>query len=371
MDERRTMRIVHVVNSSRESMVGVESHILYLAAMQKARGSAVTIVTDYEGELASLCREHAIPTIIAEGLKAESGQLLNPSEKVIEDLISCFTDINAEVIHSHAIPVAVQAIPAGNRIGIPCVITFNAAGPLLAARRAGLKFVTICVIKERFEHLRNSGIPEREIFYIPNGTKAVTLPSPEEKHRPRRPNLAVVGSLIARKGVDNAILAMAELRRRLGPGCPALTVYGDGALKEYLLEMVSVLRLDDIVRFCGYRPNAMEHCASTDILVMPSRSETGPLVVLEAMSRGMPIVATDVGEVAEMLPDQRYGRVVSVDSIVALADAIESLLSDIISANFDPQLLIQRHRSLYSDEKMAERIEAIYEKAALIGSALA
>jgi glycosyltransferase involved in cell wall biosynthesis len=47
------------------------------------------------------------------------------------------------------------------------------------------------------------------------------------------------------------------------------------------------------------------------------------LVVLEAMSRGMPIVAADVGGVNEMLPDQQYGRVVPVESITELADAID------------------------------------------------
>jgi glycosyltransferase involved in cell wall biosynthesis len=81
------------------------------------------------------------------------------------------------------------------------------------------------------------------------------------------------------------------------------------------------------------------------------------------MSRGIAIVSTEVGEVADMLPDPRYGRIVPVDSLVALADAMESLLSDITEGTFDPDLLIQRHRTLYTDEKMAERVEMAYEQA--------
>jgi L-malate glycosyltransferase len=94
---------------------------------------------------------------------------------------------------------------------------------------------------------------------------------------------------------------------------------------------------------------------------VPSRLEEGPLVVLEAMSRGMPIVTSDVGDVREMLPDQRYGRIVPVDSITEFADAIDSVLADIADGNFDPNLLKERHRELYTTEKMAERVEAVYE----------
>jgi glycosyltransferase involved in cell wall biosynthesis len=74
--------------------------------------------------------------------------------------------------------------------------------------------------------------------------------------------------------------------------------------------MTAVLELNDVVRFHGFKLDVLEHCPNTDILVMSSRRETGPLVVLEAMSRGMPIVATAVGDVINMLPDRRYGRVI-------------------------------------------------------------
>jgi glycosyltransferase involved in cell wall biosynthesis len=136
------------------------------------------------------------------------------------------------------------------------------------------------------------------------------------------------------------------------------------------MEIIAVLELENIVRLYGSQPGILERCPDTDILILPSRLEACPLVVQEAMSRGMPIVATDVGEVAEMLPDQRYGRIVPVDSVVALADAVESLLSDIENGRFAPELLIERHREFYSDDKMAERVEAVYEQAIINESAM-
>jgi glycosyltransferase involved in cell wall biosynthesis len=126
--------------------------------------------------------------------------------------------------------------------------------------------------------------------------------------------------------------------------------------------MTTVPELNDLVRFHGFKLDVLEHCPSTDIFVMSSRSETGPLVVLEAMSRGMPIVATAVGDVTNMLPDRRYGRVIPPNSVMALVEAIESLLADIAARQFDPDLLIERHSSLYSLEKWAERMDAVYNQ---------
>jgi len=141
-----------------------------------------------------------------------------------------------------------------------------------------------------------------------------------------------------------------------------LYIYGDGEEREYLSEVVELLEMSEIVRFCGYQPDILEQCADTDILIMPSDRETGPLTVLEAMSRGMPIVSTDVGDVASMLPDQRYGRVVPPKSVIALANAVESLIMDIDNARFDRNLLIERHRLLYTREKMAQRTEDVYRE---------
>jgi hypothetical protein len=61
-----------------------------------------------------------------------------------------------------------------------------------------------------------------------------------------------------------------------------------------------------------------------------------------------------------MLPDKKYGRVVPMESIMELADAIDATLADITAGQFDPDLVIQRHRSEYSSEKMADRIDDVY-----------
>lgn len=364
------MRVVHVVNgsaaSSATSLVGIERHVLNLAVAQKARGYSVGAVIDCPGMLAEACHQHGIPVVVAQGLAPQGRLGEPPTEKASQELVAQFRSLDAELIHCHTLPAASQAIPVGNRFNIPCVLTFNAPSVVIAAKKAGMRFATILVSRTRFEELKKSGMPEADIYYVPNGTNAASLAPAPEARQPHRPNLISVGSLIPRKGIDVAILAMVELRQRLGQDCPTLNIYGDGDLGEFLKEIVAVLGLNDIVWFRGFQFNILEHCSSTDVLVMSSRAETGPQVVLEAMSRGMPIVASDVGEVSEMLADRRYGRIVPVDSIVALADAVESLLSDIADGQFNPDLLIERHRANYTVEKMAESIEAVYKQALMV-----
>jgi glycosyltransferase involved in cell wall biosynthesis len=232
-----------------------------------------------------------------------------------------------------------------------------------------LRFAVICLTAESFEALKSEKI-DMGVFRIQNGTRVVPAPAEEaEAEAGHSASLILAGSLVPQKGVDVAIIAMVQLRRKLGRNCPALNIYGDGFQKTYLTEMAAVLELNDIVRFHGFKPGILEHCSSADILIVPSRWEAGPLVVLEALSRGMPIVASDTGEVSKMLPDGRYGRVIPRDSITALADAIESLLADIADGKFDPKLLIERHRSHYSFEKWAGRIEAAYDQILLSNTA--
>jgi glycosyltransferase involved in cell wall biosynthesis len=368
------MRVVHVATNSRAvEMLGLEKYALNLAVAQKASGSDVMIITNRPGVLSEACHQHDIPVVVERALN----QL--PAKESIPVLVSQFSSLSANVIHCHTPSAVAQAIPAGNQLGIPCVFTFHVSGkdngkfdarnPVMSARNSGMRFSTICVSKINFESMKEHGIPETELHYVPLGTKPVPRERAREVHKSRRPNLIFVGSLDSRKGPDLAILAMAELRRRRGPDCPALNIYGNGETEEHYREMVTVLQLNDNVQFCGFQANVLDWCPDSDILLMSSRSELGPLVVLEAMSRGMPIVASEVGNVPEMLPDQRYGRIVPVNSIVPLADAAESLLDDIAAGLFDPNLVIERHRSLFTTQKMAERVEEVYKQVLAANSA--
>jgi glycosyltransferase involved in cell wall biosynthesis len=379
------MRVIHVTNSAEpgpggQFISGNDRHILYLAPAQKARGMSVSVVLDRPGPMVDACYKQGIPVARVKGLKLRTGM---PDEETVQSLIEQFKSFNAELIHCHNNIAGVHAVPAANRIGIPCILTAHDVGDqvYLLARRMGLRFATICLSETRFDSLKKLGIPEADLYYVPHGTEAVPPPrSRDASHQSGTPNLIFAGNLMHYKGPDIAILAITELRRRRAAGCPVLNMYGKGDAEEYLREMVTTIDMNDFVLFHGYVHNILASCDSTDILIVPSRHETGPLIVLEAMSRGMPVVTSDVGDVRAFLPDRRYGRIVPLRSagtrtnkgmmhdvallgcgIIDFADAIESLLADIAEGQIDPDLIRQRHQEHYTTEKMAERTEAVYK----------
>jgi glycosyltransferase involved in cell wall biosynthesis len=366
------MRIAHITQNSEKIMLGVDKYVLDLAGEQKARGSSVTVITDQQGLLARACGENEIP-VIAEDLEWTPEQIGVPREATVRSLADHFKSLKLDIVNCHTMPTLTATFAAAKRIQVPFVFTLHAniSGEEKIPYNPDQRHAIISVSKRNIEVLRRNGFLEADLHYVPSGVRISPPAGAKAEDQSRLPNLICMGGYSIRKGVDLAILAMVELRRRHEADCPTLSIYGGGSKDEEinLKEMVSVLGLSEIVQFGGFQSGILERCSTSDILVMSSRGESGPLVVLEAMGRGMAIVASDVGEVAEMLPDPRYGRVVPVSSIVALVDAIESLISDITNGQFDPGLLIERYRSQYTLEKMAERVDSIYETVLLNQSA--
>jgi len=351
--------IAHVVGSARadDTTLGVERNVVYLAAAQRLRGHQVSILINTPGAFSDVCAELGIPVVVAAELDSVGGGLAGPDDHTMLRLTARFKELGPDLIHCHSLNAASDAIPVGNRLGIPCVFDCEFLPVVTAAQRVGMRFATICCCQKSFEDFTKGRV--EDVYFVPTGARAVTAAHPRQS---TGTNLIFVGSLQVRKGLDVALLAMVELRRRRGERCPVLNIYGSGDEAAYLKEIAAIFGLGDIVKFYGFQSGILERCPSSDILLLPSRLEHAPLVVLEAMSRGMPVVATDVGDVAAMIPDHRFGRVVAVGAVLALADAVESMLADIEEGRFDPRLPIERHRTLYSTDILAENTCAVYEQ---------
>lgn len=358
------MRVAHVLNSFRR-VSGVETHVLSLATAQKARGLSPALLSDHTGYITEAGADRGLPAAVDQALNPAGRAWWPPPEEAARSLVHTLTSLGAEVIHCHSVPAASQAMIAADLLRIPCVFTDHNAGDMEqgVAQFLGLRFAVISCSRIGLAVLKKRGIPERNLYYVPNGT--ISTPSDHTQRSCAEPNLILVGTMSERKGVDVALLGVHELRKRRGQACPVLNIYGAGPREPYLREMAAVLGLDAVVRFHGSQMGVLDQCASADVLLLPSRAEASPMVILEAMSRGMPIVATGVGDIPEMLPDPRYGRVIPADSIAALADAVESLLADIAGGRFDPALVIARHRSAYTADTMAERVDQVYHDARL------
>src|SRR5438876_3041850 len=141
----------------------------------------------------------------------------------------------------------------------------------------------------------------------------------------RRPVVGVIGRLSLEKGVDVFLDACAVLARK-GLAFSAL-VAGDGDERARLEARCRGLGLQSCVRFLGQVYNVDVLYRNLDLLVLPSRSEGLPNTMLEAMQADVPVVATTVGAVPDVVGTSSAARLVAPGSAATLADAIERALT--------------------------------------------
>jgi poly(glycerol-phosphate) alpha-glucosyltransferase len=164
-------------------------------------------------------------------------------------------------------------------------------------------------------------------------SRSVVIPHPAAEPSAGPPenrdvNLAVmVTRLVDQKRVDHAIAAWpAVLMER--PSA-RLDIYGDGPLRARLQAQIDELEVGGAVTLRGYRPGASDALSTAAALVVSSNYEGQPLVVLEALARGCPVVAYDVSYgLADMVEPGVTGELVPPGDIAALAAAIASVVGD-------------------------------------------
>jgi len=153
---------------------------------------------------------------------------------------------------------------------------------------------------------------------IPHGVWPVTLGSER-----REPGLVCVSRFTADKNVKGLIEAMPYFE-----GKTKLIIVGDGPERDELRFLVENLGLENRVEFLGAKPKPFEYVSPSDILVVPSNEENFPLVILEAMSAGLTIVATRVGGIPEQIEDGKNGYLADPNDPKDLADKINKILKN-------------------------------------------
>jgi glycosyltransferase involved in cell wall biosynthesis len=173
------------------------------------------------------------------------------------------------------------------------------------------------------------------------------------------------GGLEYRKGVDVLLQALAQVYRHRGIGnesSAVCLVAGDGPLRPNLQALAHQLGLRDQVRFLGFRPDLPAVMAAADLLVLSSRWEGCPMVVLEAMALGLPIVATSVGGVPELITDGETGLLVPPENPLALGQAVLRLLSNRELAVRLGQAARERLNTVSHARNTAHRLATIYHE---------
>ncbi|MGP8232637.1 MAG: glycosyltransferase family 4 protein [Methylovirgula sp.] len=172
-------------------------------------------------------------------------------------------------------------------------------------------------------------------------------------------DIVCVGELRPVKAIDVLIEALAILRQ--SGRLVSATIAGEGPQGAELKAQAERLGIADQVRFVGYRP-AREAFAMGRMLVIPSRAESLPYIVLEAAAAGMPIIATSVGGIPEIFGPQA-AHLIAPDDVGALVGAISAALDAPAQEKRVAQLVKSRVRNEFSSTAMVDSGIAAYREA--------
>lgn len=197
----------------------------------------------------------------------------------------------------------------------------------------------------------------KPVFSAPNGIDHASALADVPLRSPigRPAGLVMLGRVVELKNPHLLTAALAGL-----DGDWELSIFGDGPDRERL-EALTPESVRDRVHWRGWTPGPEAALADADLLCVPSRTEAFPLVILEAMARRIPVVASAVGAIPEMLAHGEAGRLVSDVTVEGWRTALGDMLAhqDGWPALADRGL--ERMRENYTIEKMADGYEAAFE----------
>jgi glycosyltransferase involved in cell wall biosynthesis len=201
----------------------------------------------------------------------------------------------------------------------------------------------------------DAGLPANSITVINNGVDSGVRNGPAI----RLGSGVVVGSagrLVWEKGYETLVEALTVV-----PDATAVII-GEGPERSRLESLAREFGVEDRLVLTGWKADVSPYLRGMDVFALPSRAEGLPLAILEAMEAGLPVVATDVGSVAEAVTSGTTGLIVPPDDVTAFAKALRSLVAD------------QQMRTEYGNEghavwrrkfgaaTMAQRYEQLYER---------
>lgn len=314
---------------------GAERQIVDLAKELKRRTWSVSVISMLpKGVLAQELEDCSIPV---KSLEMLAGR---PDPRALFRLRRLVREQSPDLIHSHMVHANLLARVARLFKFVPvCICTAHSVNEGSRFREIAyrltdsLAYATTIISHEaarRYSKVR--AVSPRKLLVIPNGVDCRKFtPDPDARARIRN-ELGVadrfvwiaVGRLEAVKNYP-ALLRAFSAARLSHPGSVMLIV-GDGVQRRETEKLADSLGLQGSIRFLGLRRDVADLMNAADALVLASKWEGLPLVVLEAAACGLPIVATDVGGNAEVVCNGKTGLLVPAENERALASAMGSMM---------------------------------------------
>ncbi len=226
--------------------------------------------------------------------------------------------------------------------------------------RSNNKLITVSeaiynLLSCEFPHYRH------KIIFLPNGVSSKLLNIPTNKiiqNKKSAFKLLSIGSLIPRKGTDTIVNALTYLQ---SPHEVRLSIIGDGIELNVLRKLVKKESLENIVEFIGHVPpeKIVKYFQDTNAFILASYSEGRANVILESFAAGVPVIASDIDGIKELVQDHYNGFIFQPGNAKKLAEKIEALQEN---KNLQIQFSNNGRNFILKNDLLWEHVGQRYEK---------
>lgn len=293
---------------------------------------------------------------------------------VTQRLVSIVNREKYELIHAHTPRSAMISRIVATRTGLPMVYHVHSPtardstnkwrnhlnGFIERLSLSGAERL-ITVSESLSRHMMQEGFDAERIVIVPNGVKCLES-VPYHSEPVDEWTLGTVALFRPRKGTEYLLEAIAILKER-GTRIRLRAVGGfeTTAYEQRLKELTKKLKIDEQVDWLGFRTDVEAELVQMDLFVLPSIFGEGlPMVVLEAMACGIPVIGTDVEGVPEAIRDGIEGLIAKAADATSLADSIAAVIEGEFSWHQLRQNGIDRQNELFSDHAMAQGVADVY-----------
>jgi glycosyltransferase involved in cell wall biosynthesis len=332
------MRIVQLMASP--FVGGPERQVLGLADVLAADHEIVFLSFSERGQCRPLLEQARQRGFVALELTENAPHY----RRAVREVAGQLTRLGADVLCCHGYKPDVIGWRAARQAGVPVIaVSHGWTAATLKVRlnelidRLVLRWMDriVCVSAAQAARVRRAGISSERIVVIRNAIHTEPFEKRDPSYRqlmqswfsqPRSRIVAAAGRLSPEKGFDQFITAAARVARE-DPEV-GFVLFGDGPLREMLARQVVRCGLEGTLVMAGFRPDVERFLPCCDLAVLSSWTEGLPVIVLEALAAGVPVVATAVGGTPEVVHEGVNGHLVPPGDTDALAQRIVTALAD-------------------------------------------
>lgn len=353
-------------------IAGTEIATYNIAKHLARRGHEVHVITRYDSGLPRVSFEKGF---YVHRINAPKSDLEEMTIYVLRELM-LIRSLKPDIVHAQSIRRGLACVLAKKLFKIPCVVWGQGSDVYLPWRFKS--FYSKIVLSEAnvlialTEYMKRKmikllGKERNNIFVLPNGIDLELFSNYSEKNINNMINLKknfriilYVGRLEPVKGVKYLIESLVFLKNK-GISNVKLLIIGEGTYRKFCEELVKKLHLEDFVVFLGSVPHeeVPAYMALADVLVLPSLSEGFGIVLLEAMAMGLPIIATKVTGLTEIVEDGENGFLVEPHNPLEIAEKCYILLTNDDIRNKISENNRKKAKK-YEWKKIIDKLEKIY-----------